>query len=996
MGNNVDISIRAQDQATNTINGIAASLNKLQTATGGVGQAAGVASPAFGEMSSGMSAAIAIGNMASVAIMAVSAAIASIPQRAIAATAMLQSMETGLIGLMAREAAVTSETGELADVMPYAMERAKGMVEELAKIAIVSPYQLQNVQNTYRQAMAFGFASDEALDFTQALLNVAAGVGANNETLERMGYNLAQIRMVGKVTAIDFRQLAMAGFDLNGVLRSMGKDFGYTIKDYKDFNKLLEEGKLSWADFTSSFKAYAENQFGGASDRMARTLMGLQSTFNDLFVLTMPKVLMKSVELVTEEMNVILNEFLKIRDSGLLEEWGEKLGAVTKDAIGSIKEFVLSLKGIAEAGKNAFGWISEHADALKMAAAAFLAFKAVDTVIAGVIVLEKAIAAVNVAQAISNGLILIWSKLMPTAAAAAGVHTAATAAQAAATLALAAAQKEVLLVSATGAPLLVAETAAAITGVGAMAAGATAAVETLAMWLTGGFLPAIGIIGGVAIALNAMSVSTKDAVVSQKELRDKLERIRWLPEGEELFMKQVALDNLWRVGVIGIREYRDGLNLLAIQYGKVAQMAGIAYEQMAIVQDLANGGAGLVGMGGNTGQGYAFMRAEYKTPEEKQVARWGAYNVGATAWQPTQYDINRKTIQDLFNQVYGKEIGLEGKPMGMPDAVWKATIASNDKLQEIVDVQAWLKANPGDKVAQEYLKGLLGATTAMATTLEGSLAAAFPSLGAAQGWMGAFAEQHGGRAPGVVDIRDQQASLLFQQKYGRGPTEEEWQKRYYKGSFEGIDESGLDAVFGKPGTWKVLLEGEAETTNKQTAAIEAAFVALGKGTMTTAFAKAQEVIVTNFPGATPPPPPPPPEGSTGSGYRSGYPPAIIPPYVPPPNQPQEAYGDFFSRATNVIVGEAGPEVILPLSKPERASQLLSRAFQYAPSIMKGLPMPMAQGGMMGNGAMPLRLSAPSPVNVTIAGGTFLGTEAEAQAFARKIKKYLDREGARTL
>lgn len=48
------------------------------------------------------------------------------------------------------------------------------------------------------------------------------------------------------------------------------------------------------------------------------------------------------------------------------------------------------------------------------------------------------------------------------------------------------------------------------------------------------------------------------------------------------------------------------------------------------------------------------------------------------------------------------------------------------------------------------------------------------------------------------------------------------------------------------------------------------------------------------------------------------------------------------------------------------------------------------------GPMPLRLSAPAPVSVTIAGGTFLGTEAEAQAFARKIKKYLDREGARTL
>jgi hypothetical protein len=49
---------------------------------------------------------------------------------------------------------------------------------------------------------------------------------------------------------------------------------------------------------------------------------------------------------------------------------------------------------------------------------------------------------------------------------------------------------------------------------------------------------------------------------------------------------------------------------------------------------------------------------------------------------------------------------------------------------------------------------------------------------------------------------------------------------------------------------------------------------------------------------------------------------VIEQNAPPP---RKAYGGFFNRATNVIVGEAGPEVIIPLSKPQRARQLMESA-----------------------------------------------------------------------
>ena len=80
-------------------------------------------------------------------------------------------------------------------------------------------------------------------------------------------------------------------------------------------------------------------------------------------------------------------------------------------------------------------------------------------------------------------------------------------------------------------------------------------------------------------------------------------------------------------------------------------------------------------------------------------------------------------------------------------------------------------------------------------------------------------------------MRDRQASLLFAQKYGRGPSEEEWKARYYKGGFEGIDEktAGLDELFGKPGTWDTLISEQTKAAQKQTKELADAFAKVMKG-----------------------------------------------------------------------------------------------------------------------------------------------------------------------
>lgn len=258
----------------------------------------------------------------------------------------LQRAQAELTELLAGQAAQAESAGKkwvtvyrevyqnqksIAEALPEAQKRAAELMEELAKIAILSPYQLEVVQNTFRLAMAFGFSSREAIDFTKAILNVSAGIGASNEMMGRMAYNFAQIRLQGKVTAMDMRQLAMAGFDLMDVFRFIGEKHRVTIRDFKDFNQAVASGRITWEQFTKDFAEWADKNFGGAAERMSRTLAGLSSTWKDVFVLTLPKLLMPAAERVTAFANKILDIFLRIRESPLLTQWAERIaGAVDR------------------------------------------------------------------------------------------------------------------------------------------------------------------------------------------------------------------------------------------------------------------------------------------------------------------------------------------------------------------------------------------------------------------------------------------------------------------------------------------------------------------------------------------------------------------------------------------------------------------------------------------------------------------------------------------
>jgi tape measure domain-containing protein len=227
---------------------------------------------------------------------------------------------------------ITTGTMSVADAMPQAEAKAKELLKQIRTLAIQSPYELDQVQQTLKLGMAFGLSSDQAMSFTKGIMTMAAGVGANNEQMGRMSYNLAQIRMQGKVTAMDVRQLAMAGLDLTGALQGIGTEYGVQIKTTDDFNKAIASGALTWEQFATGFEKYADKNFGNAAQRLSMTWSGMMSNFHDVFALSMPAVMGPALEKVTKFLNGFMAKFVDFTNSGKLEEWGQKIG----DAVGTV------------------------------------------------------------------------------------------------------------------------------------------------------------------------------------------------------------------------------------------------------------------------------------------------------------------------------------------------------------------------------------------------------------------------------------------------------------------------------------------------------------------------------------------------------------------------------------------------------------------------------------------------------------------------------------
>lgn len=133
-------------------------------------------------------------------------------------------------------------------VLVGSFERGSEIFNELNQMAIKSPFTLIELGTAAKQLTAYNFAADEVVDTTRRLADISAALGVS---MERLTYNLGQIKAQGVLNARDARDFANAGLAIVPMLAQMyteQKRFGDQVVTTAQVYDMMSKKLVSYSD----------------------------------------------------------------------------------------------------------------------------------------------------------------------------------------------------------------------------------------------------------------------------------------------------------------------------------------------------------------------------------------------------------------------------------------------------------------------------------------------------------------------------------------------------------------------------------------------------------------------------------------------------------------------------------------------------------------------------------------------------------------------------
>lgn len=272
----------------------------------------------------------------------------------IAVVGQAQTLEINLRALAAREYVKAGVFEDATKAMDTAKVAAAGLLDQIQKIGLESPYENSMVVQTFRTAMGFGYAADQAMTLTRSMLDLAAGMGKSGYEMIRLIYNLGQIKSIGKITGRELRDFSTAGMDLNDILQSQ------LNMSVDEFNAGLQNGTVEMSELVGAISQYTKTNFAGAAKDMAQTLTGLQSSIQDLKEVVYTSAIKPFFDEITAGAAKAFDAVAKfVTESGVLEKIGARLATVGKSLVSTAETII-------EKVNSAFKSLSVEGDHLRL------------------------------------------------------------------------------------------------------------------------------------------------------------------------------------------------------------------------------------------------------------------------------------------------------------------------------------------------------------------------------------------------------------------------------------------------------------------------------------------------------------------------------------------------------------------------------------------------------------------------------------------------------
>ena len=173
-----------------------------------------------------------------------------------------------------------SQAGELErqtkslQVLTNSLDKAKEIIGELQAFGAVTPFTSQELIETAKRLKAFGFETEQVVDVTKRLADVAGATGAD---LGGIATAFGQIQAKGRLQGEELLQLQERGVALQDELRKM---YGLTGEE---FSKALSKGQIGAESVEAALIRLTEKggKYANGAIAQSDTLFGKLSTLQD-------------------------------------------------------------------------------------------------------------------------------------------------------------------------------------------------------------------------------------------------------------------------------------------------------------------------------------------------------------------------------------------------------------------------------------------------------------------------------------------------------------------------------------------------------------------------------------------------------------------------------------------------------------------------------------------------------------------------------------------
>lgn len=178
-------------------------------------------------------------------------------------------------------------------------EEAAAVMEQIRADAARTPFDVDSLTQANQMLISTGMSAGDARKDVLNLANAIAATGGGSAELSRMAANMQQVKNVGKATAMDIRQFAMAGINIYGLLADATGKSTEEVKDmevsYELLSAALEKAASEGGKYAGAMEAQSQT-FNGRMSTLKDNIMQLEGAltedlFNQLSGTAMPMVM---------------------------------------------------------------------------------------------------------------------------------------------------------------------------------------------------------------------------------------------------------------------------------------------------------------------------------------------------------------------------------------------------------------------------------------------------------------------------------------------------------------------------------------------------------------------------------------------------------------------------------------------------------------------------------------------------------------------------------